>query len=169
MNLRILKKLSKRAAPLLPLLGENRKVFKCDEGGDIGFYIMDRKHWERMCVHHGGASCQSRPTLKYKVRRGTHWIVMWAPHDAWPGTMMVGAMSGYYEPEWSEQTAWEALLDIVWDHFTELEYVTDSTGDAEWPTPTCTRDLSTPTLVLAAAREIINAKAASVTAHGEVK
>lgn len=29
------------------------------------------------------------------------------------GTPMTGAMSGYYEPEWDERTAWEELVNHV--------------------------------------------------------
>ena len=34
---------------------------------------------------------------------------------------MVGAMSGYYEPEWDEETAWEALRKAVFWHYVEID------------------------------------------------
>lgn len=31
-----------------------------------------------------------------------------------PGTPMIGAMSGYYEPEWDERTTYGILQDVTW-------------------------------------------------------
>lgn len=155
MNLRILKKLSKRAAPLLPLLGDNRQQFPAERGdGHTSTTGHDRKHWLRMRSIHGE---EFPGTIKYKPRQGAHWIAMREPWDALKGTPMVGAMEGYYEPEWSEETAWEALLDIVW-----WEYVI---CDEDGPIPL--RRFDTPTKVLATAYEMIAHRAAAAIAQGE--
>ncbi|RJF99072.1 hypothetical protein D3871_11510 [Noviherbaspirillum saxi] len=63
---------------------------------------------------------------------------------------MVGAMSGYYESEWEEQTAWESLSRLVYDHFTGYSH------EDGW---LLLRDLSSPTLIFRAARELIDAVA----------
>lgn len=153
MNLRILKKLSKRAAPLLPLLGDTRKVFHAEKNDSyVSIHGCDRKHWERLSCDH---PMPGRGKIIYTPRHGGKQIVMWSPSNPLKGTAMVGAMSGYEEPEWDEQSAWESLCDLVWNHFTTWEDVTDSCGDCEWPTPTCSRDLSTPKLVFAAAQEML--------------
>lgn len=143
MNLRILKKLSRRAAPLLPRLGDNREQFRAVRGDNyLKTVILDRKHFER------GRS--ANPTLfgehmtKWPAKDGDGWIYMKPPSHPRKGTIMVGAVSGYYEPEWYEETAWDALREIVYAHFTDWE------NDAR-----LMRCLDTPALIFAAAKEII--------------
>lgn len=144
MNLRILKKLSKRAALLLPLLGDCRDQFPAGkDDSDTSIGGCDRKHWERLSVSHGEKPWRG---IKFKVKRAERWVVMYPPTSPLKGTVMVGEMSGYYEPEWSEQTAWEALRAAV------FEDCTDWTEHGF----TITRDLSTTRHVLAAARELAN-------------
>ena len=78
MNLRTLKKLSKRAAPLLPLLGDDRKQFPAERWDNYtGLLIMDRKaasvqtgvvinhseHYYRQYVDHYVNLCPWRPEL----------------------------------------------------------------------------------------------------------
>lgn len=46
---------------------------------------------------------------------------------ALPGTPMIGGMSGYYEPEWSETTTYGLLSELLW--WTERP---DGISDAEW-------------------------------------
>jgi hypothetical protein len=151
MNLRILKKLSKRAAPLLPLLGDTREQYPAKkEDSFVSVSIYDWKHWERM-----RAKFPFERDMKRRPKDGHDWIVMRSPSFAWPGTAMVGSMCGYEEPEWEEETAWESLRSMIYWEFVEWNDVADATGDAEWPTPVCKRDLSTPTLVFAAAREVL--------------
>jgi hypothetical protein len=118
MNLRTLKKLSKRAAPLLPILGDHRQQFRAERGDNyLKCQITDRKHWERgRSVH---ADCISDREIKTPARDGNGWVYIHPPHHPRKGTVMVGAMSGYYEPEWDEETAWDALKDLVYVHFTD--------------------------------------------------
>ncbi|MBN3853802.1 hypothetical protein G3N59_10460 [Paraburkholderia sp. Ac-20340] len=144
MNLRILKKLSKRAAPLLPLLGDCREQFRAErDGSHTGQAGIERKHWDRTSVSHGGKPW--RHDIKFKVRRGERWVVMSPPSSPLKGTVIVGEMSGYYEPEWDEETAWESLERIVLDHFTDW----DESG------PTALRRFRYPSDIFRAAREII--------------
>lgn len=153
MNLRILKKLSKRAAPLLPLLGDNRKQFpaeKFDSFTRVG--RIDRKHWERSRVKY---PMHFVGEITYRPKDGSDWIVMRQPDPPLKGTIMVGETCGYYEPEWEEQTAWESLRTIVLDHFTEW---VDVHGDYI-PEPKLTRDFYFPSQVFDAADEIIQARA----------
>lgn len=118
MNLRILKKLSKRAAPLLPLLGDGRQQFAADP--DDSGYISTK--------------VESRD--KYPM--------------ALKGTIMVGGMSGYYEPEWDEESAWCALRQLVHWHFIEVD------GETLKVTPT--RRLRTPSEIFKAAHEMLGAQ-----------
>lgn len=142
MNLRILKKLSKRAAPLLSRLGDTRQQFPAEK--EESFQHLgghDRKHWDRARAKYP-MGC--RGEIKYRPRDGRDWIVMREPYHPLKGTPMIGSMVGYYEREWEEQTAWEALRHIVFNHF------------STWNENGCVllRDLSTPSLVLRAAYEL---------------
>lgn len=157
MNLRTLKKLSKRAAVLLPLLGDNREQFPSERGDNYhGHLITARKHWDRRRCHP-----KYEPRNDYRTKRGAeilHWtkagrpVLIKPPTHPRKGTVMVGAVSGYYEPEWDEESAWRALDGLVRGHFTDwdkLEQDNVPFGSA------LTRDLSTPPKVLAAARDMI--------------
>lgn len=151
MNLRIHKKLCKRAAPLLPLLGDKRKQYKAQKWdcsfGHGGLCPCDFKHWERHYARNPFSD-----SYKVRPRHDKHWIVLHHPDSPLKGTVMVGSMSGYYEPEWSEETAWESLCRIVEDRFSDWpEEVMDEGG---WPK--LTRDLSNVSKVFAAARDIIS-------------
>lgn len=116
MNLRTLKKLSKQAAPLLPLLGDHRKQFPAVRGDNyIGIVIRARKHWERgRSVH---ADIMREEQVKKPAADGKGWVYMHPPSHPRKGTIMVGRMDGYEEPEWEEESAWEALEDLVYYHF----------------------------------------------------
>lgn len=126
-TLRILKKLSKRAAPLLKALGDDREQFAAERWENyIGCVIKDH-------------------------------------HDDHPqplkGTIMVGGVTGYYEPEWSEQSAWEALSDIVFWAFSDYD---SSTQEME-----STRRFRTPSDYLRAAEELASKAATRVgSRHG---
>lgn len=148
MNLRILKKLSKRAAPYLPLLGDRREQFLSEAGDNYhGMIIRARKHWERCASAHADCIRQGEYVIKPKGRAGTRWpfVKVYPPSHPWPGTLMVGAVSGYYEPEWDEECAWAALDSIVRNHFCDW--------DEDGPTPT--RRLLTPRDVFRAADDIL--------------
>lgn len=158
MNLRILKKLSAQAAPLLPLLGDRREQLRArKEDAYIGIVIMDRKHWDRGRSVDG--DCISQSTIKRRAADGRGWIYMRPPSCARKGTIMVGSMSAGEEPEWSEETAWEALDSLVRDFFTDYQRLVDD--DCCTFGGALTRDLSTPSKILRAAREIIRAGGAA--------
>lgn len=156
MNLRTLKKLSKRAAPLLPLLGDTRQQFRAEPYDNYGVpLIRARKHWDRSNCHptyegrndylvSGGAQ------IVFTSRAG-HRVLMRPPSHPRKGTMMVGGMSGYYEPEWDEDTAYRALLEIVREHFTDYRYDPETDDVERVPL----RSLPTPSEVFKAASEII--------------
>lgn len=150
MNLRILKKLSKRAAPLLVQLGDDRKQFRAEHArlgqnyhGLCGFPM---KNWERSGCH---PTYEPAPwdagKIKHVTRAGRH-MVLSEPSHPLKGTMMVGGMSGYYEPEWDEESAWGALDYLVRIHFTDW--------GAE-PDPLPTRRIRTVSDVFAAALDMI--------------
>jgi hypothetical protein len=89
MRLRILKKLSTAAVPILEkhYRGQFGALFLAERGSNYhGLHISCRcpKRADRVA----GCECQHHPL---------------------PGTPMVGLMSGYYEPEWEEETAFEWL------------------------------------------------------------
>ena len=156
MNLRIHKKLSKRAAQLIPLLGDKRKQYKADKGGCYfgsgRLQPCDFKHWDRCRVRF-----PLETSVKVKPKDGKGWIVIHRPDNPLKGTVMVGNMSGGYEPEWFEETAWEALCLLVEYHFTEWDDVIfdEKTGN---PGFAITRDLSNVSKILQAADEIVAAK-----------
>ncbi|CAN0620564.1 protein of unknown function [Burkholderia multivorans] len=108
----------------------------------------DRKHWERISVHHGERPWKHH--IKFKVKCGERWVVMIPPSTPLKGTVMVGEMSGYYEPEWDEKTAWEALLEAIDNHFTDW-----NESGRIWLGPR----IDTPTRIFAAAHEAIAARA----------
>ncbi|WP_186275820.1 hypothetical protein [Burkholderia gladioli] len=141
MNLRILKKLSKQAAPLLPLLGDRREQFPAEKGDCYTSTTgHDRKHWERM-----RALYPFEGDIKCRPAQGMHWIVMREPRHPLKGTIMVGSMVGYYEREWCEETAWESLCCLVSDHYTDW-----NEHGPVWTGP----KLGYPSQVLRAARAI---------------
>lgn len=156
MNLRTLKKLSKRAAPLLPLLGDTRRQFRAEPYDNYGVpLIRDRKHWDRSTCH---ATYQGRNDYQIKAgaqivftTRAGRRVVMRPPMHPRKGTMMVGGMSGYYEPEWDEDTAYRALLELVREHFTDYRY-DPATDDVE---RVPLRATPSPRDVFQAAQEII--------------
>ena len=150
MNLRILKKLSKRAAPLLPLLGDDRQQFPAIKGdnyhGMIGF---PRKNFERgRSVH---ADVMREGEIKTPAKDGNGWVYQWPPYHPLKGTVMVGATTGYYEPEWDEESAWGALNNLVWATFTDWS--------GEDPVPL--RTFNGPGDIFLAAHELIAAAKAS--------
>ncbi len=123
-NLRTLKKLSKRAAPLLAALGDTREQFRAERHDNYtSTLISERKHWDRSRCH---ASYEPRNNWSGRQghevvahTRSGHTLVLRPPSHPRKGTVMVGAVSGYYEPEWDEETAWDSLLDLVHTHFTD--------------------------------------------------
>lgn len=144
MNLRILKKLSKRAAPLLHQLGDAREQFRAERGESyqsLGGH--DRKHWERTRVRN---PLRRRGNFTYRPKDGKNWILMREPSHPLKGTVMVGERAGYYEPEWEEETAWEALHRALANHFTEW-----TEDGPTWVGPR----LSSPTQVFTAAERVV--------------
>ncbi len=155
MNLRILKKLSKRAAPLLPLLGDYRQQFLAGKWDSYtGHMIGDRACWDRSRCHpsHTSESLGGNCIL-FRTRQG-HAVAMRPPCHPLKGTIMVGSMEGYEEPEWSEEDAWTALCDLVFVHFTDWEIEREN-WDAVSTASSLTRDLSAPSLILAAAADMV--------------
>ncbi|WP_434619255.1 hypothetical protein [Azospirillum sp. B2RO_4] len=110
MNLRILKKLSKKAAPLLAHFGVGPdEMFLATKGENYigGTLIMDRSCWERgRSVH---ARCIGQHQHKKPAADGRGWVYMNPPSHPLKGTPMVGRMSGGEEPEWDECTALDEL------------------------------------------------------------
>lgn len=164
MNLRTLKKLSKRAAPYLPILGDDREQFRAESYENYHHaFIGDRKHWERRNVR---ADVQPRndwttprgKSIVYVTRKG-HTVLIEHPSHPRKGTIMVGATTGYYEPEWDEQCAWSALKDIVRNHFTNWDcLIRDTLADFDVGPSSgryLTRDLSTVSQIFRAADEMV--------------
>jgi hypothetical protein len=123
MNLRILKKLSKRAAPLLAALGVTDKQFPAERWEDYTESSgHDRKHRERRRARH---PMEPRHTdIHLKPRRGQGVVVLSEAHlHPWPGTIMLGWNVGYETPEWEENDAWSILERTVLDHWTEYREV----------------------------------------------
>jgi hypothetical protein len=51
------------------------------------------------------------------------------------GTMGFGAMSGYYEPEWDDYSAWSTLINLVFWNYCDM-YQRDQHDWPTWPTRT---------------------------------
>jgi hypothetical protein len=143
-NLRTLKKLSKRAAPLLPLLGDTREQFRAKKHENFtSSRIPAQKHWERgRSVH---SDCIGDGEIKKPAADGNGWVYQRPPSHPLKGTVIVGSVSGYYEPEWDEETAWDALEKIV--HFSFMEH----RDDEMFPT----RAMRTPSQIFRGARDLI--------------
>lgn len=151
MNLRILKKLSKRAAPMLRLLGDRRGQFKAvREENYTGQAGHDRKHWDRNFAR---SPMGLSDTIYITPKHGKHHIALREPYHPLRGTVMVGETTGYYEPEWDESTAWEALADTVF-----WESVSDEWIDSDTPEKAFLR-LRNPARIFAIAEKLMTAKA----------
>lgn len=145
MNLRILKKLSKRAEPLLRQICRRPQLFRAERDGNFtSTRIRARKHQDRTRLSREPINLRDGSTA-HRTRDGSAWILMCEPYQPRKGTVMIGAMSGGEEPEWDECTAWDELRDIVWTHYT------DWSGE----TPTVTRRLRIPSDVLRAAENMV--------------
>ena len=143
-NLRTLKKLSKRAAKLLPLLGDKREQFMAVKHENYtSSKIRARKHWERGRSVHGDCLCVE--DIKSPAADGKGWVYQRPPSHPLKGTVMVGSVSGHYEPEWDEETAWDALKQIV--IFSFMDY----RGGKMVPT----RVMRTPSQIFLAGRDLI--------------
>lgn len=153
MNLRILKKLSKRAAPMLPALDDHRQQFKAERGDNYtSTLVLARKNFERL--RSPGPDTFGDHHIKVPARDGHGgFISLHPPHHPLKGTMMVGGMSGGESPEWDEETAWDALQGLVLAHFTDW-------GCSSPPEPT--RVLDTPAQIFAAATDLIGEKISAV-------
>lgn len=88
MNLRILKKLSKKAAPLLAHFDHRQDTFLAERG-----------------ANYHGLPIETHP--KDRWRNADHPL---------KGTPMVGAMRGYKVQEWEERTALEELMHCILYH-----------------------------------------------------
>lgn len=156
MNLRILKKLSKRAAPLLIALGERREQFAARAQDSYGVpLVRDRKHWDRSRCHptYKGWNNWSVPAgreIVFTTRTG-HTVVMRPPSCPLKGTVMFGGTDGGEQPEWSEDNAYSILIDYCFWHFgdvvgEELDWVSN-------------RALNTPRQVFSAAADMVAERA----------
>lgn len=157
MNLRILKKLSKRAAPLLTALGDGREQFPAERWEDYTSSAgHDRKHWERRRARF---PLDRRGDIHLKPRTGEGSIVLTQCHmNPWPGTVMIGWSSGYYEPEWEEDDAWTLLEQDVREHWTDYRELPPETIDGmDFPDfeIVCLRRFRNPSQILKAAHELV--------------
>ena len=157
MNLRILKKLSKRAAPLLAALGDGREQFPAERWEDYTSSVgHDRKHWERRRARF---PLDRRGDIHLKPRMGEGCIVLTQCHmNPWKGTVMLGWTVGYYEPEWEEDDAWTLLQQAVREHFTDYQEAPPVTiDDMDFPDYEIVilRRFSNPSQILKAANELV--------------
>lgn len=155
MNLRILKKLSKRADPLLRDLRVRHPVlefFLADGDAYTNSCRHDRKHWERNSSIHSSALERHIVIKAGKQNQHLPYIHLCEPQTPWPGTPMVGWTSGYETPEWDERTAWEELVDIILDLATEYTAVVSADGEPDVAL-TMTLRLKSPTAILRLARK----------------
>ena len=145
MNLRILKKLSKRALPLAEKAGilRGQDQFAAEKGEClVTLRKPERKSMNRMrALHPSGLTDRYIPG-----RSGEFFIAFHNTTAALKGTPMVGAMEGYYEPEWEEDAVWDRLCNWVYCSITDWR--------ADPPELECRRPRN-PAQILAKARELI--------------
>lgn len=104
MNSRILKKLCKRAAPLLKELGDDgRQYYSCSEDSDstVGFFEAVR--------------CEQKSVIRYRGNIKSNYIKIFK------NTIGVTYVSGYWEPEYTSISAWDSLSALVAARFTRFE------------------------------------------------
>ncbi len=158
MNLRILKKLSKRAAPLLEAMGDSREQFKAERWSDYttsGGH--DRKHWDR-----GNARnpINFHGYVYWPARSGLGHPYMRPPKHPLKGTAMLGWSVGYYEVEYEHDDAWTLLQQAVREHFTdyrELPPVTHEDMEFQDFEMVEVRRFRNPSQILRAVPELIKA------------
>lgn len=161
MNLRILKKLSKRAAPLLAALGDGREQFPAERWEDYTSSCgHDRKHWEQRRVRY---PMERAGDIYRKPRNGEGMIRLSEQHiRPWPGTIMLGWSVGYETPEREEDDAWTLLVREVRDHFTEMVEVEADDDDPDWfgpdHMPRLTCSFPNPSAILRVVPELIEAR-----------
>lgn len=159
MNLRILKKLSKRAAPLLVALGDRREQFPNDRWeGHTSSTGHERKHWERRRARY---PMERRGDIHVKPRNGEGMIVLSQEYmHPWKGTIMLGWTFGHETPEWEEDDAWTLLAREVrshWEEFREIPGTEDEMGcpEHEW---VIHRRFRNPSAILRAVPELIEVR-----------
>ena len=159
MNLRILKKLSKRAAPYLAALGITDKQFLAERWEDYTDSSgHDRKHRERRRARYPMGPLHG--DIHLHPRRGEGVIVLSEAYlHPWPGTVMLGWNVGYETPEWEENDAWSILERSVLDHWTEYREVgtDDESGFSDYELITHRR-FRNPAAVFRALPEVIEAR-----------
>lgn len=160
MNLRILKKLSKRAAPHMVALGFTSKQFSAERWEDYtGTTGHDRKHWDRHRVRN--AMEPRRGDVIKEPRQGGGCIILSEQYiHPWPGTVMLGWNVGYETPEWEEDDAWHLLKCEVrghWEECREVPGTEDESGcpEFEW---VFHRRFRNPADILRALPEVIEAR-----------
>jgi len=157
MNLRILKKLSKRAAPLLIALGDRRERFPNDRWeGHTSSTGHERKHWER---GNSRSRIDFHGYVYWQARSGLGNPYMHQPDHPLKGTIMLGWTVGYETPEWEEDDAWTLLEREVrghWEEFREIPGTEDEMGcpEHEW---VIHRRFRNPSAILRAVPELIEA------------
>ena len=136
MNSRILKKLTKKSEPLLIELGLtkwlDRVILSKGDGAFDSHVIMDRKSLEKWC--------RNDDTRYYKQLAGT---------------VGYGAMSDYYEPEWSDSDAWSMLRNFVIDSFYDWDNF-DYESSRGYPENLCPRKVrKNPRHIFAVAKQLV--------------
>lgn len=138
MRLRTLKKLSKRATPYLVALGYTKYIFPAKAGEN--YHEMSgfpRKNWERSHCHPSHAKDVGkkrtgfREGFYHQTRKG-NVLFIGQPYHPLKGTTMIGGMDSGPEPEWSEETTYGLLRNIVECSFIEYD---EETGDILKPRP----------------------------------
>lgn len=132
MNPRILKKLTKKAEPIIVALGLTKHYERCVSGPDFEietYCQVDRKYRWR---------CRDGSVSRY--------------FNQLPGTVGYGRVRGYDEPEWSDNCCWSILKHYVFESFTDW----DNFHGEGWPKNHCPRKLKrNPAEILKYARSLV--------------
>lgn len=134
MNLRILKKLARKARPLVLAIAEKEKrtvaIFEgFDDETPVGSAgKFERKHYDRSATRHVGSSVVGvydscgLLLLARKVDRKCPYIRLSSPWGALNGTPGHEWRSCYEVPEYDCEDLYSFLLNLVCDHYTDVDF-----------------------------------------------
>lgn len=135
MNLRILKKLSKRALPYLRHAAGTTDYFLAEKGCNYtGMLIAAHNDMDRCPSRCDTTFLEGQVIYKPKNQTGRTlpYVSMTPASHPKKGTPMIGFMDGGEQPEWEERTVWEAFAD--WVHYSYIEYCPETGNVVSKPT-----------------------------------
>jgi hypothetical protein len=101
-------------------------------------FATRRRLFKKLCKRAHALMIRIEPQMAAEAFRSTkdEPPAMWLGYSAaaLPGTWGFGRVSGYYEPEWDDESAWDALKEALYWHLVEISEATDYVP--RWPANT---------------------------------